>query len=134
MVLDPKPVWRAWALDQTMGVLHVRVAAHIWGQEGGEHAVGAASPGRACVVRLPHAAARDADPHDPAVARIDADGMDRRPLRAAAHPLLALGIVPQGANQLPVQAVVARAEEPARNGPTPQKSLLVRAASPARIC
>src|SRR5208337_2522310 len=53
------------------------------------------------------------------------DRVDRRPVRAPAHPLLALRIVPQRADQLPGSAVVARAEEAAGDGPAPKDAVFL---------
>ena len=130
MMLRPQPIGRARALHHAMRVLHVRVSAHLGRQEGGEHPVGPAFPRVSAVARLPHAPAGYADPNDGAVARIDADGMDRRPVRAAAHPLLALRNVPQRSDELPCRSVVARAEQAAGYGAAPQEAVFVRATRP----
>src|SRR5215831_6136152 len=53
--------------------------------------------------------------------------MDAGQIRAAAHPLLALGMIPERADHVPALPVIARAEEPARQRSTPDDAGLVAA-------
>src|SRR5205085_8255379 len=86
----------------------------------GIHSLGTQSPGLARVLARPDAAGRDAQQQAPGIARIDADGMDPGIVISAARPLLALGTIPERANETPGSARVVGAEEPAGDGAAPQ--------------
>src|SRR5262249_41017839 len=60
-------------------------------------------------------------------ARIHADRMDTGQVRAAPHPLLALGVIPERADHVPALPAIARAEEPARQRSAPNDAGLVPA-------
>src|SRR5215471_18936023 len=53
--------------------------------------------------------------------------MDAGQIRAAAHPLLALGMIPERADHVPALPMIARAEEPARQRSTPTDAGFVAA-------
>src|SRR5207253_6387004 len=98
----------------------------------GAHALAALFPARAAVLREPDAAGRDRDPYAPRIARIDTDRMNAGQLGAAAHPLLALGMIPQRADHFPALAVIWRAEQPAWQRAAPDDARLVGAAGRER--
>src|SRR5439155_26147523 len=51
--------------------------------------------------------------------------MDARQIGATTHPLLALGMIPEGADHLPTLPIVCRAEQPARERSAPDDAGLV---------
>src|SRR5262249_56657091 len=85
----------------------------------GAHAFAAQAPARARILGEPDAAGRHRNPRALGIARIDADRMDAGQVGAAAHPLLALGMVPERTDHVPALPVIDRAEEPARQRSAP---------------
>src|SRR5262249_5077285 len=61
------------------------------------------------------------------IARVHADRMDTGQVRAAPHPLLALGVIPERADHVPALPAIARAEESTRQRSTPDDAGLVAA-------
>ncbi len=109
-------------------VLHVGIATPLWGHIVGLHALGTQAPGRTTISRLPDTAARHADRHVPAVARIDHHGMDARRVVAASEPFAALRAIPQCTVEYPCVATILRTKEPTGNCAGPQDAQLIRAA------
>ena len=89
------------------------------------HAVRGGAPVLAAIVGRPHAAGGNADRDARRIARIDADRGDARIVEPAAHPVLALGQVPQRFVQRPRLAVILRQEQRARNRAAPEPAGLI---------
>lgn len=106
VVLGPEMVGRAGALDESVRILDIGIATLVGRHVSGAHALGTVFPVRAVVFADPDAAAGDAEDDAAAVARVDGDGVDARVIVAAAEPFPALREIPEGANELPVLAVV----------------------------
>src|SRR5579872_6127508 len=91
----------------------------------GIHAIDGAAPGGCAVVADPDAAGGDAEGHVRAITRIDADRRDAGVVEATAHPILAIGQVPQRLVDRPGVAVVFRQEERTGDGAAPDPAWLI---------
>src|ERR1700758_3709967 len=127
VVLHPHALGRRRTLRETMDVLGNGVVGLSRGSVFGPHTFAAQGPAGAPVLGEPDTSSRNRNPHAPRIARVHADRMDAGQVRAAAHPLLALGVIPEGANHGPTLPAIAGAEEPARQRPTPNDAGLVAA-------
>src|SRR5262249_40201463 len=119
VVLHPHAPRRGAALHETMHVLGDGIVGLLGRGVFGAHPVAAQAPARAAILREPDAAGRDRDPHALGIAWIDADRMETGQVRAAAHPLLALGMIPERADHVPALPMIDRAEEPTRQRSAP---------------
>src|SRR5262245_24053608 len=128
VVLHPHALRRRRTLRKTMDILGDGVVGLLGGSVFGPHAFAAQAPAGAAVLGEPDTPGGDRDPHAPRIARVDADRMDTGQVRAAPHPLLALGMVPERADHVPALPAIARAEEPARQRSAPDDAGLVAAA------
>src|SRR6516165_10389084 len=111
-----------------MDILGNGVVGLLRGSVFGPHPFPAQRPTGAAILGEPDTSGRDRNPHAPRIARVHADRMDTGQIRAAAHPLLALGVIPERADHVPALPAIARAEEPARQRSTPNDAGLVAAA------
>src|SRR6516164_3240299 len=106
MMLHPHALWRCRALHEAMHVLRNGVVGELRRRVLSAHAFPTLAPGHAAILRVPDSAGRDCDEQAPGTARIDADRVDARQISASAHPLPALGMVPERAHHLPALAVI----------------------------
>ena len=109
-----------------MRVLDVGIALLIGRHELGKHPVGARGPCRPAVSRLHDTSTGDGDRHATRIARIDADRMNGRMLRASSKPLASLGAFPQRTIQLPRHTAIAREKQPTRSRSRPDTILDTR--------
>src|SRR5262245_4057886 len=124
-MLYPHAMRRRRALHEAVDVLGDRIVRLLRRRILGPHALAAQAPACAGILGEPDAAGGNRDPGALGIARVDADGMKAGQVRPAAHPLLALGMIPQRADHFPALAVIARTEKPARQSPTPDDTGLV---------
>src|SRR5215472_5176323 len=110
-----------------MDILGNGVVGLLRGSVFGPHTFAAQRPAGAAILGEPDTSRRDRNPHAARIARVYADRVDTRQVRAATHPLLALGVIPERADHVPALPVIARAEEPARQRSTPDDAGLVAA-------
>src|SRR5690606_33219478 len=108
-------------------VLDVRVLGALRRHVGGAHATGAVVPAGALVLAVPDAATGHRQGQVPAVARVDADGVDARLVVTAAEPVGPLRALPEAVHQFPGTAPVARLEQATGNGAGPEHAELVGA-------
>ena len=115
--------WTSWAMGS-------------WVSSGGT--CSARMPSPRCAQLAPASSVNQMPPVETAthtrlrIARVDADRMDARQVGAAAHPLLALGMIPERADHLPALPVIGRAEQAARQRAAPDDAGLVGAAGRER--
>src|SRR5262245_47799993 len=128
VVLHPHALRRRRTLHETMDILGNGVVVLLRGSVLGPHPFAAQRPASAAVLGEPDTSGRDRNPHAPRIARVHADRMDTGQVRAAPHPLLALGVIPERADHVPALPAIARAEEPARQRSAPDDAGLVAAA------
>src|SRR5438105_2240955 len=126
-MLHPEDLRVRRALHEAMHVLGDRIELVFFGSIFGSHSLAADIPRLSCIASDPHTARRNANVHVTRVARIDADGMDARPLRAVRPPLFAPRVAPEWAIQFPRVAIVFRFEEAAWHRAGPDQSRLIGA-------
>src|SRR5207237_608416 len=127
-MLNPEDLRIRRTLHEAMYVLSDRIELVFFRSIFGSHSLAAQIPRFSRIVSDPHAAGGNADVHVTRIARIDADGMDARPLRAVRSPFLAPRMIPERTIQLPRVAIVFRFEETAGHRAGPDQSRLIGAA------